>query len=110
MAMPRETRKSIRSKYGWRSSDTTPQMRTAMRLPPEPEPPPAPAPGTPGTPGTPDPFAQYIQMAAFTTETVAINTDAVPADRFEVPADWKKIVPAPSKKGEDEFTCPKAGN
>jgi hypothetical protein len=68
-------------------------------------PPPAPA-----APVAPDPFAQYVQMAAFTTETVAISTDTVPADRFEVPADWKKIIPAPSKKGDDEFTCPKSGN
>jgi hypothetical protein len=71
---------------------------------------PPPAAAAPATPSTPDPFAQYVQMAAFTTETVAINTDAVPADRFEVPANWKKIVPAPSKKGDDEFTCPKSAN
>jgi hypothetical protein len=72
----------------------------------------APTAGAPAAsaPGVPDPLAQYVQMAAFTMETVAISTDAVPADRFEVPADWKKIVPAPSKKGEDEFTCPKSGS
>jgi hypothetical protein len=67
------------------------------------------APPPAAAPGTPDPFAQYVQMAAFTSETVTISTDPIPADRFEVPADWKKIVPAPSKKGEDEFTCPKSG-
>ena len=75
-------------------------------------PPPAATPATPATPAapaTPDPFAQYVQMAAFTTETVTISTDPVSADRFEVPADWKRIVPAPSKKGDDEFTCPKSG-
>jgi hypothetical protein len=71
-------------------------------------PPPASAAASP--PAAPDPLAQYVQMAAFTSETVAINTDAVPADRFEVPADWKKVVPAPSKKGDDEFTCPKSAN
>jgi hypothetical protein len=71
---------------------------------------PPPAAAAPAAPAAPDPFAQYVQMAAFTTETVAISTDTVPADRFEVPADWKKIVPAPSKKGDDEFTCPKSGN
>jgi hypothetical protein len=69
--------------------------------------PPAAGPAT--NPGAPDPFAQYVQMAAFTMETVTINTDTVPADRFEVPADWKKIVPSPSKKGDEEFTCPKSG-
>ena len=57
-----------------------------------------------------DPYAQYAQLAAFTMETVSINTDAIPADRFDVPADWKKEVPKPSKKGEEEFTCPKSGS
>jgi hypothetical protein len=58
----------------------------------------------------PDPYAQFVQMASFTTETVAINTDTVAADRFDVPPDWKKVVPKPSKQGDDEFTCPKSGN
>ena len=57
-----------------------------------------------------DPFAKYVQLAGFTTETMAINTDAIPADRFEVPADWKKELPKPSKKGDEEFTCPKSGS
>jgi hypothetical protein len=71
----------------------------------------APAAGpAPNPAGAPDPFAQYVQMAAFTIETVTINTAAVPADRFEVPADWKKIVPTPSKRGDEEFTCPKSGS
>jgi hypothetical protein len=61
-------------------------------------------------PGGPDPFAQYSQLAAFSSETIAIGTDAIPADRFEVPADWKKVVPPPSKKGNEEFTCPKSGS
>ena len=59
--------------------------------------------------GAADPYAQYVQMAAFTTETTAITTDAVPADRFDIPPDWKKDVPKASKRGDDEFTCPKAG-
>jgi hypothetical protein len=62
------------------------------------------------TAGAADPYAQYAQMAAFTTETVTINTDAVPAERFEVPANWKKEVPKPSKQGADDFTCPKTGS
>jgi hypothetical protein len=61
-------------------------------------------------PASPDPYAQYIQLAAFTSETVTINTDSVPADRFEVPADWKKDVPKTAKKGDDDFTCPKSGS
>jgi hypothetical protein len=58
--------------------------------------------------GAPDPYSQFVQMAAFTTETVQINTDAIPADRFEVPADWKKDEPKAAKHGEDDFTCPKS--
>jgi len=72
---------------------------------------------TPGSPGAvpsaavADPYAQFMQLAAFTTETLGINTDAVPADRFEVPKDWKKDIPKPSKQGGDEeFTCPKSGS
>ncbi len=57
-----------------------------------------------------DPYAQFVQMAAFTTETAAIRTDAIAADRFEVPPEWKKDVPKASKSGDDEFTCPKSGS
>ncbi len=47
-----------------------------------------------------------LTMVKFTTETTAIRTDPVAADRFEVPADWKKIVPKTPGK-EEPFTCPK---
>ena len=57
-----------------------------------------------------DPYAQYVQVATFTSETVTINTSPVPADRFEVPADWKKDVPKASAKSNEEFTCPKTGS
>ena len=57
-----------------------------------------------------DPFAQYVQMATFTSETIAIKSDAVPADRFDVPPDWKKDAPKSAKQGDEEFTCPKSGN
>jgi hypothetical protein len=57
---------------------------------------------------TPDPLAQYVQMASFSTETVAIDTDAIPGGRFDVPPEWTKEVPKPSKRGDDEFTCPKS--
>jgi hypothetical protein len=60
--------------------------------------------------GTPDPYAQYVQMAAFSTETVNISIDSIPAERFEVPADWKKEEPKASKMRDDEFTCPKTGS
>jgi hypothetical protein len=60
-----------------------------------------------GTVNGADPYAQYVQMATFTSETVAISTNAVPADRFEIPADWKKDEPKAAAKDED-FTCPKS--
>jgi hypothetical protein len=68
------------------------------------------APTPAAVPASPDPYAQYVQLAAFTSETVTINTDTVSADRFEVPPDWKKDVPKAAKKGDDEFTCPKSGS
>jgi hypothetical protein len=73
------------------------------------------APSTPATSGTgttapapsePDPFAQYVQMAAFSLETVTIDTDAVPANRFDVPPEWTKEA-SKTATGGDEFTCPK---
>ena len=63
----------------------------------------------PGVPAAPDPYAHYVQLAAFTSETVTIDAGAVPADRFDVPADWKKEVPKSVKQGDDDFTCPKTG-
>ena len=56
-----------------------------------------------------DPFAQMVQMAAYTMETVNISTGAIPADRFDIPADWKKEEPKATKGGDEEFTCPKSG-
>jgi hypothetical protein len=68
------------------------------------------APGSPAAPDakTPDPFAQYVQLATFSTETVSINTDPIPAARFDIPPDWAKEAPKPAKGGDDEFTCPKS--
>lgn len=54
-----------------------------------------------------DLYAQYAQMAAFTIETVAIDTDPVPAGRFDIPADWTKEEPKSTKNGDEDFTCPK---
>ena len=48
-------------------------------------------------------------MASFTTETVTINADPVPTERFDIPPDWKKDAPKSAKQGDDEFTCPKSG-
>jgi hypothetical protein len=61
-------------------------------------------------PGSSDPYAAYAQLASFTLETLTINTNAIPSDRFEVPPDWTKEVPPPSKQGDTEFTCPKIGS
>jgi len=67
-------------------------------------------PAPPAAGAAPDPYAQYVQLAAFTSETVSITTDAVPAERFEIPPDWKKIVPKAAAKSDEEFTCPKSGS
>jgi hypothetical protein len=73
----------------------------------------APAPadsaGAPVTPAN-DPFSQYTQLAAFSMETVNISTDTVPAERFEIPADWKKEEPKQSKEKDEEFSCPKTSS
>jgi hypothetical protein len=66
-------------------------------------------PAAAAVPGSADPFAKYVQMASFTTETVTISADPVPADRFEIPPDWKKDAPKSAKTGDEEFTCPKSG-
>jgi hypothetical protein len=58
-----------------------------------------------------DPYAQYIQLVRFNIETTAINADAIPANRFEIPPDWKKEEPKPAKAGGDEeVQCPKTGS
>src|SRR5258706_175874 len=64
---------------------------------------PAPAEGS-----APDPYSQYVQLASFSMETVRIDTDAIPAARFEIPPDWTKEAPKAAKGGDDEFTCPKS--
>lgn len=72
------------------------------------------APATPASTGQASPVsatpAGMVTVMSMTTETTAITPGSVPADHFEIPAGWKKIVPRPSKAGNEEFTCPKAGN
>jgi len=58
----------------------------------------APPPAAPGAPPS-------TQIIAFTTETTAIDTGAIPAEQFELPAGWKPETPKPPRK-EEEFTCP----
>jgi hypothetical protein len=61
----------------------------------------------PSASATPDPYAHYAQMAAFSMETVTIDTDSVAASRFEIPTDWTKEVPKPAKSGDEDYSCPK---
>ena len=84
------------------TASTTPAASTAPAA--------VPAAAPAAAPLAPDPYAQLVQLAAFTTETVAINTEAVPAARYDVPPDWKKDVPKTTKQGDDDFTCPKSAN
>ena len=64
---------------------------------PDPNQPPAAAPGAPPS----------VQIIAFTVETTAIDTAAIPADQFELPAGWTPEQPKASKR--EEFTCPANG-
>ena len=63
---------------------------------------------SPAAPTAPDPFAKYLQVAAFSTETVTIGTEAIPAARFDVPPDWNKEVLEAGKNGDADCTCPKS--
>jgi hypothetical protein len=56
----------------------------------------------PATPG-------MLTVAEFTEETTSIGTGPIPADQFEMPAGWKKVVPPP-EKAMTEPTCPKIGS
>jgi hypothetical protein len=49
-----------------------------------------------------------VSLVKFSLETTAVTQGPVPADRFEVPAGWKRIEPKEAGKPE-EFTCPKNG-
>ncbi len=66
------------------------------------------APGDAAPAATPaDPYAQYVQLVSFSTETVNIDTAPIPASRFDIPADWTKEEPKAAKGADEEFTCPK---
>lgn len=64
--------------------------------------------GAAAGPKPPDPYAQYLQLASFSSETVTIDAGPVPASRFDIPPDWTKEQPKASKAADDEFTCPKS--
>jgi hypothetical protein len=48
-----------------------------------------------------------VTVAEFSVETTSISSAPIPPDQFEMPADWKKIVP--QEKAMSEPTCPKTG-
>jgi len=51
-----------------------------------------------------------IQAAQMSFETTAINAGPVPAEKFEIPAGWKRVEPQAKETASKEFTCPTAGS
>jgi hypothetical protein len=51
-----------------------------------------------------------IQAAQISVETTSISTGAVPAEKFEIPAGWKRVEPQAKGTGSKEFTCPTSGS
>jgi len=64
---------------------------------PDPNQPPAAAPGA----------APSTQLIAFTVETTAIDTAAIAAEQFELPAGWTPEKPKASRS--EDFSCPTHG-
>ena len=62
--------------------------------------------------GTPDNALPpgMIQAAQITIETTSINDAAVPAEKFEIPAGWKRVEPKAKGSGSKEFSCPTPGS
>jgi len=65
----------------------------------------APAPAPAAT--TPAQAPNMVRIAAISVETTAITTDAVPADKFDIPVGWKLVTP--KQRPEKEFSCPAGG-
>jgi hypothetical protein len=51
-----------------------------------------------------------VQAAQISIETTSINAAAVPAEKFEIPAGWKRVEPKTKETAPKEFTCPTAGS
>src|SRR5262249_40062617 len=66
----------------------------------------APAPAAPAA-GTPPPPPNMVRVAALSVETTSITTDAIAADKFQVPAGRKLVTH--KEKREKEFSCPTSG-
>jgi hypothetical protein len=73
------------------------KKNSASSTSPDPNAPPPAAPGA----------APSTQIIAFTTETSAIDTTAIPAEQFELPAGWTPEKPKVSKS--EDFACPATG-
>jgi hypothetical protein len=67
----------------------------------------APAAGSPAENALP---AGMIQAAQLSVETTSINAVAVPPEKFEIPAGWKRVTPEAKNTGSKEFSCPTAGS
>jgi hypothetical protein len=63
---------------------------------------------TPASDTAAAPDAGLTQVAEFTVETTALSADPIPAGQFEMPADWKKIVPTHDDETR-EVKCPATG-
>jgi hypothetical protein len=51
-----------------------------------------------------------VQAAQISVETTSIVDAAVPAEKFEIPAGWKRVEPKTKETAPKEFTCPTAGS
>jgi hypothetical protein len=51
-----------------------------------------------------------LQAAQISIETTSIDAAAVPPEKFEIPAGWKKVQPKAKETASKEFTCPTAGS
>jgi hypothetical protein len=68
---------------------------------------PAPAAGSPAENSLPP---GMIQAAQLSIETTSIDAAAVPPEKFEIPAGWKRVEPKAKESAPKEFTCPTAGS
>jgi hypothetical protein len=67
----------------------------------------APSSGAPANTALP---AGMIQAAQISVETTSINASPVPAEKFDIPAGWKRVEPQPKETASKEFTCPTSGS
>jgi len=59
--------------------------------------------GAAATPGA------LVRMVSLTTETTSIDSSGIPADQFDIPADWK-LEPRRQVKNNEARKCPTAGS